>query len=215
MVLPPGRLRLAGIGEMIPETHLVGLQVEIAPVAAYLIGLFLSEIVGRDLLEGADIAKHLGGVGQGIVDIVEILNERIGPEDKLVEIYTGGIAFAVVAAHHLAVDVVEHEHHLQAVGLSRPLCKHLGKLHDGYRVGMDEWTRLAVGPLAGRHSGEIMIEEGGRALVRENEYHFGERFGRLVGGVRLGDRLQERFHKANLRIRQKICKKKRGMVCTG
>ena len=144
--------------EMIPETLGFFRAAFLAPVTADHLALLVGEIIARDLTQTLDVDKQRIGIDKIAVDIVEIRNEHIAPEHKLVEV---GIGIG-----HLAVFIEKREQLIVAVGL-RQIGERSYKVGDIGHLGQDT-------TVSGELFFEKMREECSTSLVGEHKAKVGQ-----------------------------------------
>ena len=96
--------------DMIPESVDRFHGAVLAPEAAYHIELFGGEIVGRDLAQTFHVFKQSVGIHQIAVNVVEVADKHVGPEQEVVKFHLAGIF------GQAAVAVEEGEEHVVASG---------------------------------------------------------------------------------------------------
>ncbi len=72
--------------KMIPEFVRTGVDESFTPVTVDDFNLFLGQIVGADLAEAFQIDKQLVRVDEIEVDIIEIVEQHLAPENELVKV---------------------------------------------------------------------------------------------------------------------------------
>ena len=109
-VVGPGRAMLPqlGIGASVKE----GREQVVAKDFTHFFLHLAREVIAAQAVQVIQVLIHLMGVGERLIDVVEVVDDELGPIDELVKLL-GGIA------HGLTIGIIEGKHHLDVGGGSR------------------------------------------------------------------------------------------------